>query len=389
MLEFVGKGPGDTGARAGVVALGGQGHRPERGGEFGMDFAHLLQAAQDTHKGEASGPRLQETKKIDGERRPMESSEESGEVGGRAVEEPREETAEEAEEAAEEEEMGEDYASLGQQAAAAVGPTSEFVPLDAAGSEDALLEEDVSLEGASWKVNNGQMRLGEGVESGKSASAGSAVDELEGEPEPSPQASAPPLPSQGDTLLEPRSSLDLLSGHELLDPDLVIEEMPAQFVERLQQAMGAGNATALADDVAEVVMPQVIRGMAALVRNGTAEMRLQLQPPDLGEIELRVRTTEATVRGEMMVQRPEIKQLLDGHMDRLRNALAGQGLELEGFDVSVERDAHFAQDGGSWQREEGNSSRHPSGRRPAVETPATEVVPAGVGRGDHAVDYTI
>ena len=38
-------------------------------------------------------------------------------------------------------------------------------------------------------------------------------------------------------------------------------------------------------------------------------MRLQLQPADLGEIELRVRTAEAAVRGELVVSNPEVKQL--------------------------------------------------------------------------------
>ena len=42
-------------------------------------------------------------------------------------------------------------------------------------------------------------------------------------------------------------------------------------------------------------------------------MRLQLQPGDLGEIELRVHATEAIVRGEMMVQNPEVKAFRETH----------------------------------------------------------------------------
>jgi len=184
-----------------------------------------------------------------------------------------------------------------------------------------------------------------------------------------------------------QTGFDLLDFSEMMDPDLVVEKAPGQLLERLQQVVGAGSAPVL-DEVAETVLPQVIRGLATLVRNGTAEMRLQLQPPDLGEIELRVRTTEAVVRGQVMVQHPEIKQLLDSQMERLRAALAEQGLELEGFDVSVGRDSRFAQADESWP----GPSRSPGTFPPAGsrdESIAVESGPVRVSPGDHEVDYLI
>lgn len=389
MLELAGNVQGETGLRGAMMALGGQGSRPAKGGEFGMDFAHLLRTAQDTGEREAPPSRPQKVESAGDEDQTAAPSEGSRQVDGKALEDAHEEKAEDAEAAAEEEEtQDEAYVPL-EQAAVAVELAAEFVPLNPETGERAPLEEDIILEGVAWKESSGQMRLGKGGESGKSTSEGFAVDELEGEAESSAEEVLPLLPAQEDATLEFRSSLDLLSAHELLDPDLVVEEIPAQFVERLQQAMGAGNAPVLADDAAQVVLPQVIRGLATLVRDGAAEMRLQLQPPDLGEIELRVRTTEATVRAEMMVQHPEIKQLLDGHMDRLRNALAAQGLELEGFDVNVEGDAHFAQGHGSWGREEGDRSRRLAGDRRPAPIPAVEAASVGVRRGDNAVDYTI
>ncbi len=126
---------------------------------------------------------------------------------------------------------------------------------------------------------------------------------------------------------------DLLGMAELMDPDLRIESSPQQIISRIAQASGTHGP--VTEKSADVVFPQIIRSFATLVRGENAEMRLQLQPGDLGEIELRVRTTEAIVRGEMMVQNPEVKALLEKHMERLRAALAEEGLELAGFDVDL------------------------------------------------------
>ena len=141
-----------------------------------------------------------------------------------------------------------------------------------------------------------------------------------------------------------RSGFDLLSPQELLDPDIQVETEGGEMMERLQQALAAGNHRAV-DELGEPVVPQVVRSMAALVRNDVTEMRLQLQPRDLGEIEMRVRAVEGIVRGEVMVQSMEVKQLLESQIERLRAALEQQGLRLESLDVGVSEDGAFARDG--------------------------------------------
>jgi flagellar hook-length control protein FliK len=216
---------------------------------------------------------------------------------------------------------------------------------------------------------------------GESGSAGAAPQQGAGV---SPAATEAPLPA-----LDLSQSLGLLNSNELIDPRLVVDLQPDQLLSRLQQAMSAGAARGLMDGVADTVLPQVIRGLATLVRNGAAEMRLQLQPADLGEIELRVRTVEGIVRGEMMVQNPEIKQLIDANMDRLRAALAEEGLDLAGFDVDVGTDARFSDARG--QGESGAGYPRPVGSTEGVD-PASEsaqTAPVGATSGDHAVDYTI
>ncbi|MBI2506095.1 MAG: flagellar hook-length control protein FliK [Candidatus Latescibacteria bacterium] len=212
----------------------------------------------------------------------------------------------------------------------------------------------------------------------------------EGESTPSPAADPLPAEQQLDLEnLQPKaaerapdkySSAELLNFGELLRPDLRTDISPEPVLDQLQQAVNA----ALLEESAQLVMPQVVRGLATLVSQGMSEMRLQLQPEDLGEIEVRVRTSEGVVRGEMMVQNPEVKHLLDQHLDRLRNALQQQGLDLRGFDIGLAPDGRFGQPDRSWQR---SQSRGGAGRQAVAPAPAETALPILAPRGAQAVDY--
>jgi hypothetical protein len=151
------------------------------------------------------------------------------------------------------------------------------------------------------------------------------------------------MPAQGFGEAQGGGAIDLFSSQELADLDVQVEPEGGQMMERLQQALATNHAEDL-DELGKPVVPQVVRSMATLARNGVSEMRLQLQPGDLGEIELRVRAVEGMIRGEVMVQHAEVKNLLDSQIERLREALEAQGLQLEGLDVGVSEDGAFARD---------------------------------------------
>jgi flagellar hook-length control protein FliK len=155
-------------------------------------------------------------------------------------------------------------------------------------------------------------------------------------------------------------------------------------LQRLQQAVGPDRAAAFAD-LARTVLPEVTRGIASLVQDGNAEMRLHLRPAELGEVELRVSTRDGVVHGQVAVQQPAIKQLLDSHVDRLRSALLEHGLQLGGFDVNVNHqrrpDPELGGDDGSGRVGAPASAPAASGTQAAA--------PVRVGGGLHGVDYTI
>ena len=90
-----------------------------------------------------------------------------------------------------------------------------------------------------------------------------------------------------------------------------------------------------------------------------------------------------------MVQSPEVKGLLESQLDRLRVALAQQGLELEGFDVGVSGQDRFDQPAGGFGGE--NLPGRPRSQGPTTDS-ADQAVPGPVlalGRGDHEVDYIV
>ena len=176
------------------------------------------------------------------------------------------------------------------------------------------------------------------------------------------QSSGLQSPGQGG------NAIDLLSVQDSADVGAQVETEEGQMMERLQQALATNHVDDL-DELGRPVVPQVVRSMMALTRNGVSEMRLQLQPGDLGEIELRVRAVEGMIRGEVMVQHVEVKNLLDSQIERLRAALEAQGLQLEGLEVGVSDDGAFARDSA-----DDENNRTPFGGLAHPDDDATEAV---------------
>jgi flagellar hook-length control protein FliK len=211
------------------------------------------------------------------------------------------------------------------------------------------------------------------------------------------------VPEEFAALLENAVTLDLEnlplegtqnSGGDLADFHRLIEgitfEQPAEpsvepVMTRLQQAVGASFGGAVLEEAAEVVLPQVLRGLTAMARDAMSEMRLQLQPADLGEIEIRVRAIEGMVRSEILVQHSEVKNLLESQVDRLRTALSEQGLEFAGLDVRLAQDGNPWSEGGFGQPNGGQSGAGTAGDGTAVDGQAAAqvLIPSGAREVDY------
>lgn len=83
----------------------------------------------------------------------------------------------------------------------------------------------------------------------------------------------------------------------------------------------------------EAVFEQVVHATRLAKSRGRDTMVLRLQPPELGEVTLRLVTTPEGVTARFVVDQPEVKALIEVHLPRLEQALTGQGLQLD--DASV------------------------------------------------------
>jgi len=101
-------------------------------------------------------------------------------------------------------------------------------------------------------------------------------------------------------------------------------------------------------------LEQVARAVIERVGQGGGEARIRLDPPDLGQVVIRVRIDGDHVRVEVRAERPEAMQLLRDHTVDLSSLLGGRGLDLSDVFVGMGRGGGQAFDGDRpWQNGRG------------------------------------
>ncbi|MCR9244282.1 MAG: flagellar hook-length control protein FliK [bacterium] len=95
----------------------------------------------------------------------------------------------------------------------------------------------------------------------------------------------------------------------------------------------SATATAqLLDQARESIFKQI---MLKLTQGG-GEMRMRLDPPEFGELDLRLVVEQGNrLTLSIAAERAELADLIQQHVDELRETLAGAGIELEHADISA------------------------------------------------------
>jgi flagellar hook-length control protein FliK len=89
--------------------------------------------------------------------------------------------------------------------------------------------------------------------------------------------------------------------------------------------------------LAEQARDSVFKQILLRVEGGGAEMRMLLDPPELGELDLRLVVDKGgSLKLSIAAERPELAWMLDKHMHELRSALAAHGLTLAQADVQTQ-----------------------------------------------------
>jgi len=121
---------------------------------------------------------------------------------------------------------------------------------------------------------------------------------------------------------------------------------------------------------------QLVRGVRMLSREGSSQVTIQLDPPELGEVTVRLVSRDQVLSGEISVANRQVQDAVQQGLGGLREALVSQGIQVDGLEVlvddrgasSTDRDQTnpFLRDrsGNGPEQDESNPQRHPQQRDP-------------------------
>lgn len=75
-----------------------------------------------------------------------------------------------------------------------------------------------------------------------------------------------------------------------------------------------------------------------IFKNGKNEIKLSLKPEFLGELKMEISVEKNVFKANVTVENYFIKEVLDGNIEKLRQALQTLGIEVREFSVSVGQD---------------------------------------------------
>lgn len=85
----------------------------------------------------------------------------------------------------------------------------------------------------------------------------------------------------------------------------------------------------------ESVMNQITQKLNTAVRSGINEVKIQLRPESLGEVNLKIRIEGDVVMARIQVESQQVKQIVESNMQHLKDALAQQNLQAGSLEVNV------------------------------------------------------
>ena len=109
------------------------------------------------------------------------------------------------------------------------------------------------------------------------------------------------------------------------------------------------------------VTESVENSIKFLMTNGESRVTMQLQPPELGKVEVELLIKDNQVTAKINTESIAVKEVILSNLDQLKSNLASAGTGVDKFDVEVggfknQLDQHFSDggSGGSGNREKGN-----------------------------------
>lgn len=114
----------------------------------------------------------------------------------------------------------------------------------------------------------------------------------------------------------------------------------------------------------EQILSQILDEAQVILTPEKSEMVMELQPESLGKLSLKVVTEKGIVMAKFVAESQQVKEVLESNMQLLKDALQKQGLDVQGFNVSVRQDS-ANNSGNSWQYDKADWTSNRSVRNTA------------------------
>lgn len=83
------------------------------------------------------------------------------------------------------------------------------------------------------------------------------------------------------------------------------------------------------------VFKQVVESAKVVVQEGKSEMTVQLKPDHLGKLSLEIVSERGVMVARFIAESQQVKEIIESSLPQLKDALESQGLNVQGFSVSV------------------------------------------------------
>lgn len=127
-----------------------------------------------------------------------------------------------------------------------------------------------------------------------------------------------------------------LSADAEITDDVIVTEAEAEQLEEQEQVTQNKERLEFGRDK-EQWAPALGSRIVTMVADNIQQAEIHLDPPELGSMEIKMQLNQEQTSIQVQVQSPQVRDVLEANAQRLRDALAEQGLELASFDVSQQQ----------------------------------------------------
>jgi flagellar hook-length control protein FliK len=143
--------------------------------------------------------------------------------------------------------------------------------------------------------------------------------------------------SQGGTSFDGKGSANGDAGNvQNARSDAAAQSGDVQQSEFSQKLSGARSAVRA--DQAETI-DKIVKSMTVALKRGESEVRIMLQPAKLGAVRIDLSVKDGVLNASFETQTQAARHAISGSLPQLKAALESQGIEVGGFNVTVEQES--------------------------------------------------